>query len=99
MRKLLCAALLCAASIAHADLVAKQGDDWVSVFPGKCENAAVLELIAPPMRDEYHPAKAKFGGQDYAPCWRRVGDQLHLVYEDGDQGLIPVTDFKQDFGA
>ena len=33
-------------------------------------------------------------GQMFKACWILDGHAAHLIYEDGDQGLIPLQDFK-----
>jgi hypothetical protein len=40
-----------------------------------------------------------FQGQRFQACWRLVGNAAHLVYEDGDQGIIPTTELKPDMTA
>jgi hypothetical protein len=40
-------------------------------------------------------ASAVVDGQPFRACWIVDGDSAHLLYEDGDQGLIPLADFKQ----
>jgi hypothetical protein len=33
-------------------------------------------------------------GQSFKACWLVDGSDAHLLYEDGDQGLIPLSEFK-----
>jgi hypothetical protein len=97
MRKLLCAALLCAASSVHAQvLVARQGDDSVRLTGAECKSQLVLDRLDPSVAPHYRAASAVFQGQSYVACWRLVGNAAHLVYEDGDQGIIPATHLKPD---
>jgi hypothetical protein len=35
-------------------------------------------------------------GHRYHACWIVDGDSAHLLYEDGDQGLVPLADFKPE---
>ena len=100
MRKLLAAALLCASpAFAGPDRVAKQGNDWVRFMDKPCPYASVIRFIPDGERAEYQKADAHFQGQRYFACWRDVGGQVHLWYEDGDQGLIPERDIKEEMGA
>ena len=39
-------------------------------------------------------ATAVVQGQTFKACWVVEGHAAHLLYEDGDQGLIPLRDFK-----
>jgi hypothetical protein len=40
-----------------------------------------------------------FQGQRYQACWRMMGNAAYLVYEDGDQGIIPAAELKPDLTA
>lgn len=77
-----------------AEYTANNGDgDSVVASDQPCTNAAVLAHIAPVFHGKMMAARAKVDGRDYAACWIRDGDSVHLVYEDGDQGLVPLSDF------
>jgi hypothetical protein len=39
-------------------------------------------------------ASATVNGKAFIACWIGVGDEVHLLYEDGDLGVIPRRDFK-----
>lgn len=93
MRALILAALV-AASPAFADLEARQGSDRVRFMESACTDETVLARIEPTARKEYRAAAAHFQGQDYAACWRPSGNVMHLVYADGDQGIVPMQDLK-----
>jgi hypothetical protein len=87
--------LLAAASFTvHADEIARQGEDWVRFTEKPCTNATILAnplVVAP---DKWRDASTFLFGQHYAACWQDIGYAKHLVYEDGDQGLIPAADVK-----
>jgi hypothetical protein len=51
------------------------------------------------MAEEYKSATAVVDGQTFNACWRPVGNAAHLMYEDGDQGLIPLSDLKPELTA
>lgn len=78
------------------DLIARQGDDWVRAYEAPCNHVGTLiaidKLAAP--REGFQKAMASFGGQSFYGCWRIVGNVMHVVYEDGDQGIIPVRELK-----
>jgi hypothetical protein len=44
-------------------------------------------------------AEVTVGGQSLSACWIVDGESAHLMYEDGDHGLIRLTSFKPDEGA
>jgi hypothetical protein len=96
-----CAALATfAATPAFAqELVARQGDDSVRLSDAACKSELVLGRIEPGSARQYRAASAVFQGQRFQACWRMVGNAAHLVYEDGDQGIIPANELKPDLTA
>lgn len=96
---LLAAALLCAPAFAQTQMIAKNGDNSVRIIDKPCVVASVLMHIPASERPAFRKAEAKIDGQRYFACWRLVGDKIHLVYEDSDQGLIHVSEFKEEPGA
>ena len=86
-----------AAAPAFADqLVARQGSDSVRLYEGACKSELVLRRVEPNAADDYKAAVANFQGQNFVACWRKMGGVAHLVYEDGDQGIIPMTELKPE---
>lgn len=96
-----CAAVatLVAAPAFAQELVARQGDDSVRLSDSACTSEQVLRRIEPGTADEYKSASAMFQGQRFNACWRMMGNVAHLVYEDGDQGIIPVHELKPELAA
>lgn len=93
---LLCAAAALAAAPALADeLVASNGQDSVRLSDKPCSSQEVLKQLTPRFRDQMKDASAVVDGQSFRACWIVDGESAHLLYEDGDQGLIPLADFKQ----
>jgi len=91
---LVCAAALIAAPALADELVASNGNDSVRLSNSPCTSKAVLDQLKPQFRETMHDATATVDGQSFKACWAVHGDSAHLLYEDGDQGLIPLTDFK-----
>jgi hypothetical protein len=91
---LLCAAALVAAPVLADELVAKNGDDSVRLSNSPCTSEQVLNRLKPEYRSELRDASAVVQGQTFKACWVVEGHAAHLLYEDGDQGLIPLADFK-----
>lgn len=97
---LFCAAAALVAAPALADeLVATNGQDSVRLSDQPCSNEQVLAKVTPRFRDMLKDASAVVEGQPFRACWVVDGDSAHLLYEDGDQGLIPLSDFKQPISA
>ena len=95
----LCAALVVGTPAFADDLVARHGSDTIRLADGPCEVEQVLELVPVQLRSEFHAASAVLQGRNFSGCWRVMGDTAHLLYEDGDQGLIPLDDLKPDLRA
>ena len=71
-------------------LVANQGSDSVRLTDKPCTNPLVLVHIAIAQQEAYKAGSAVFQGQNYSACWRVMGDVAHLLYEDGDQGVVSM---------
>ena len=100
------AAVFCAALAAFAvaptfaqDLVARQGEDSVRLSEAACKSELVLSRLQPGQAEEFRAASAVFQGQRFQACWRIMGNAAYLLYEDGDQGVIPVHELKPDLSA
>lgn len=95
-----CAALAAAAAPAFSqDLIARQGDDSVRLSEDACKSELVLARLEPGMHGQFRAASAVFQGQRFQACWRMMGGAAYLVYEDGDQGVIPATELKPELSA
>ena len=97
----ICAALATSA-VAPAfaqELVARQGDDSVRLSDAACKSELVLGRIEPSTAKQYRAASAVFQGQRFQACWRMMGNAAYLVYEDGDQGIIPANELKPELSA
>ncbi|HEY8357976.1 MAG TPA: hypothetical protein VIL30_10990 [Ramlibacter sp.] len=97
-----CVVLAAAAAAAPAfsqELVARQGSDSVRLSDAACQSESVLARVGEDTKDEYKAATAQFQGQSFVACWRTMGGVAHLVYEDGDQGIIPMQELKPDLRA
>jgi hypothetical protein len=90
---LLCAAALLAAPAMAEEVVASNGVDSVRLSDGQCSSQKILEQIQSEMRDQLKDATASIGGQSFKACWVVDGSVAHLVYEDGDEGMVPLTEF------
>jgi hypothetical protein len=96
---LLCAAALAAAPVLADELVASNGQDSVRLSDQPCSSEQVLQQLTPKFREVMKDASAVVDGQQFRACWIVDGESAHLLYEDGDQGLIPLTDFRQPKSA
>lgn len=95
-----CAALVMAPVLASAqEMVARQGNDSVRLSDSACESPLVLGRLSPDTHPMYKKASAEVGGQTFSACWAVVGNAAHLVYEDGDQGVIPLAELKPAMAA
>jgi hypothetical protein len=76
------------------DRIARQGADSVTITDRPCGQKDILGTIGERVGSEFLAAHGRFGGKDYRACWRPLGPSAHIVYEDGDQGIVPLADFK-----
>ena len=95
---LLCAALAAAPAMA-GDMVARQGGDTVHLADAPCTSPKVLSRLEPKLQDQFKAATATVQGRTYAACWHLTRAGAHLLYEDGDQGLVPLSDLKPELTA
>lgn len=93
-----CVALAAAPAFAQ-DLIARQGNDSVRLSEDACQSELVLNRLEPAIAKEFRAASAEFQGQTYQACWRVMGNAAYLIYEDGDQGVIPVQELKPELAA
>jgi len=91
---LLCSAALLAAAPAFAEeVVASNGQDSVRLSDSQCSSQKILEQVEPAMREQLKDGNAQIDGQQFHACWIVDGNVAHLVYEDGDEGMVPLTEF------
>lgn len=95
---LLCAALAAAPAMA-GDLVARHGDDSLRLANRPCTSEAVLGRLQPELHAHFKAASAVVQGRTFAACWRATGKAAHLVYEDGDQGIVPLNELAPELSA
>jgi hypothetical protein len=91
---LVCAAAFLAAPALADELVASNGTDLVRLSDSPCTSEQVLQRLTPALHATLRAATAVVQGQSFKACWVIHGNAAHLLYEDGDQGLIPLSDFK-----
>lgn len=92
---LLCVAALIAAPAIAEEVVATNGSDSVRLSDAQCSVEKVLELVPASMRTQLRDATAVIQGQSLKACWVVNGRAAHLLYEDGDQGIVPLTEFRK----
>jgi hypothetical protein len=93
------AAALAAAPTFAQDLVAHQGEDSVRLSDTACKSELVLSRLDADQHEQFHAASAVFQGQNFQACWRVMGNVAFLIYEDGDQGVIPIQELKPELAA
>ena len=95
---ILCSVFAAAPALANY-LVARQGGDTIRLVNAACTSEEVLARVAPQLRPQFRAALATVDGRTYAACWRMTPSAAHLVYEDGDQGLVPLSALKPQLSA
>lgn len=84
------------------DVIARQGDASVTLHDTDCPadlhatfaldaNVIMMQMDI----REAHAATYSSGASQVRACWVPMGEsRVYLRYEDGDVGVIPMTDFK-----
>jgi hypothetical protein len=96
MRSLILALVIASSPAIAETRVARNGDDHVKLIEVPCPYASVLRFIPEDRRAEFRKADARVNGERFFACWIMLEDQVGLIYEDGDRGLIPAAAFKLD---
>jgi hypothetical protein len=87
--------LLLAASAFAGERVARQGDDEVHVFDSPCVSAQTIARIPENAREGWGKVQGRYQGERFFGCWLPMGDDaIFILWEDGDQGVIPAADLK-----
>jgi len=85
----LCAAAFCIAPAMARDMVAHQNGDIIRLADKACAIESVLRRFDPAQHALFRSASAVVQGQTYLACWRVTPAGAHLLYEDGDEGVVP----------
>lgn len=98
MRPILALALLLAFPALAQELVAREGQNTVRLTQRPCP-PEVLKVIPQGSRGVFRLALVIYEGKDYAACWAgRLDGQVHVQYDDGDMGVVPMGMFKIEPG-
>jgi hypothetical protein len=82
-------------ALSYADLMASSGKDYVQLHETVCSSPEVLKRIDPSIHALLKAGTAEVGGTKYALCWYPFQNHIALMYDDGDQGLVPMTYFTE----
>jgi hypothetical protein len=81
------------------DFIASNGRDSVRLTQGPCPKD-ILALMRPEIHDVVKAAVTKVNGKEFRGCWMvQPSGVVTLLYEDGDEGVVPLKDFKRAPGA
>ena len=69
------------------------GDVAAKLHDAPCENAKVRELL-PPDSGKFHAADVLWQGHMLAACWAIMGNQIVVVDETGDSGVLSPAGFR-----
>lgn len=92
---LLCAVLAAAPGWAR-NMVAYEGGSAARLSDEPCSNEQVLGQLDTQLRPAFRNASVEVNGQTFSACWGPAGNAVYLLYEDGDEGLIPVHKLKPE---
>lgn len=96
MKKILLGLLLAASAITGFTAPqASNGRDTVILREKECSSTETLSHIPAEYKKYFFDAEVFLKGTQYKACWTLQGENVLLVYPDGDQGMLPVTLFKE----
>jgi len=96
VKKLLLACVVAVLSLSGlAAPQAGNGRDFITLWDEACSRPEVLAHIPAPLQPLFFNSDAFVKGVLYKACWTLHGDQVILVYPDGDQGQVPASAFKE----
>lgn len=97
MKKYILALLFALATGAQAQsFIARNGGDSVLLTKNECAAAVVQKH---PTAAGLNAAAVRLGGKDHVACWRVVQAEIFLFYADGDQGSVPLSEFRLQHGV
>ena len=99
MRSILFAAILAAGPALAGERAAQRGDDEVRLFDSPCVHGEVLSRLPADLRPHFRKASVRISGQKWYACYWERDEVVFLVYEDGDQAIIPVANFTDSPGV
>ena len=99
MKKLLIA-LLCLPTLAFAGPTMRAEDgkgNYTRLFTIPCANNVVLAMTPAEYRAHLRAGEAGIDGKVYGMCWLLLQDGwVIMLYDDGDQGRLSVTEFRPE---
>jgi len=87
-------AALTMASPMAGELMSQSGDNSIRLTDQACTSEPVLNQHQPTVQSQFRAAFVVFEGNRFMACWRPTPGGAHLLYEDGDQGLVPLSGFR-----
>jgi hypothetical protein len=73
--------------------VASEGDDEVRIFDTPCVSMETIARIPEANREGWGKVQGRVQGQRFFGCWRALGEAIYILWEDGDQGIMPLQEF------
>jgi hypothetical protein len=82
------------AALAQGESISFQlGEVAAKLHDAPCENTKVAHLL-PRQSHQFRAADVLWRGQSYAACWAVVGNQIVVVDETGDAGVLSPAGFR-----
>ena len=99
MKRLLAITLLVLSLPAFAASIVMRAQDtngdYVRLFDKPCANDIVLARTPSDFRPNMRAGEGSFGGKIVGMCWLALPDgTIGMLYDDGDQGRMPMDAFK-----
>ena len=83
------------ASAASADMVTRDGANFVRLDDAPCTAATALAHIPPQFHDQFKSGHSFLNGSAFDMCWalKEESREVFIIYPDGDFGAIPLRYF------
>lgn len=90
--------ILAGAPPAHADAIARRGENWVRLSVAMCADPDVLAAVAAigDLPGVFRQAQVHINGEDRIACWRPLPRGAGLLFANGNRLLVPANELKPE---
>lgn len=76
----------------------RSGGDSVILLPALCSDV-VKKHIAEPQQPVFFRATAMVKGKPFEACWTIMGNEVLVIFDDGEYARFPAAAFKNEPGV
>ena len=90
-------------TVSAGDIVMRYADEagnYVRLFDAPCSNGTIMARVPPQYRESMRSGEGKIDKKVYASCWVALdGERVGIIFDDGDQVVLPMAIFKPETNA